>query len=120
MPTYNETSSGGIIASGLAITSDQAPLGYKLSPVIRFRVNLRPIQNNMTIGPETNERTTAVPVLVDLGPLVEMSIPGVSQNLRHGDEFVLQGQLCTRTLQNHSTGIEGDYTSSPLIVLKRY
>lgn len=115
----NESFSGGVSVLGDAVVRN-LPIGYDLRPVIKFRVNLRPLQNNMTIGPVTNEQTTGVPVLIDLTNLVEMSIPGISQHLRHGDEFFLQGELASRTVRNHSNGIEGDYTSTPLVVVKRY
>jgi len=115
----SEVATGGISCGGTAASSG-LPVGYRLNPIIKFRVNLQPIQNNMTLGPITNERTTGVPVLLDLTDLTEITIPGVNQRLRHGDEFILEGQLASRTLRNHSNGIEGDYTSTPLVVVKRF
>lgn len=74
----------------------------------------------MTIGPATNERTTGVPVLLDLQNQTEISFPGVGSGFRHGDEFILQGDIAEQTLRNHTTNVEGDFTSTPLMILKQY
>jgi len=110
---------GGAVSSGAAKVTD-LPTGYVIQPVVRFRVNLWSIQNTVTIGPKTNERTTGVPVLLDLQNQTTISFPGVGSGFRHGDEFILQGDDALRTVSNHTSGVEGDYTSTPLMIVKRF
>ncbi len=111
---------GGISCGGSALLIEADALGLiQIFPGIVFRVNLQPIGNNEFVGPATNQRTTGVPVLLNRTTLQEITIPGVNRRLKHGDEFSLEGQLALRTEANHTTGTVLDYTSQPLMVVRR-
>lgn len=113
--------SGGAKASGMA-RDTTGPRGYVHPPIVSFCVNLFPIQNVETIGPKTNARSIAVPILQDPNLQADQKrffVPGFGI-VEHGDEFHLQGEVAARTVRNHTNGIEGDFTSTPLVLVKRY
>lgn len=121
MAIFNETGSGGGLVGGLAHFSE-INKAKPLHPSIDFKVNLFPPNVNLTVGPNTNARTTGMIALAGLPSEAAahnqrtIQVPGVSGYLKHGDTFTLEGQLALRVKKSHSSGVEGDAFSTPLII----